>query len=402
MGGDPGGDNPLLHVLHIRKTQMLGRGHIAQKRGPRSSSSSAANRGGNVIVPRGDISHYRPQHIKRCAMTESLLDFHVRGDLIQRHMSGALHHNLNRFFPRSFRQFSQSDQFFYLGGIRSIRETAGTAGIPQTQSHVIFPADFQYFIEEFVKRIFLPRHFHPGKYDGTASGNNICQPFVLLELMCCFPINAAMDCHEVHSVLRMHPDNIDPFPGGNLLQRLMIINHRVINGNRTDHGRTILRKVPSKLPGIPEGTQIHNGLRPHFHSPVYLFILHLQICHVSGGSQIHVDFSLQHRTKSVRFQRFVPLIAGNDYLSFRHKAYKLCCRNFFFCRNGIHFFGENPPACSFHLCCIIHPYSFFPVRGLVCRECLCISARKPSAALPGRTPFIRKKTEHTHIGILRR
>src|SRR5699024_4204007 len=43
----------------------------------------------------------------------------------------------------------------------------------------------------------------------------------------------------------------------------MIINHRVIDGNRADHGRTFRRQLPAETSGVAIGTEIHNSLRSH-------------------------------------------------------------------------------------------------------------------------------------------
>ena len=68
-----------------------------------------------------------------------------------------------------------------------------------------------------IKRVFLSRHLHPCKNDGTATGYDIREPFIFLEAAGRRPVDAAVDRHEVHAVLGMHPHNIKPFLRRDLL-----------------------------------------------------------------------------------------------------------------------------------------------------------------------------------------
>ena len=129
---------------------------------------------------------------------------------------GAFHHNLYIFFPGTFCQFAQGDQLLDLGDIRGILDASGAAGVPETHGNVIFPADIQDFIIMLVERILLACHFHPGKDDGAAAGDDIGEALVTFEFSCGFFVDAAVDGHEVHAVLGVHAHYVKPLPGRDL------------------------------------------------------------------------------------------------------------------------------------------------------------------------------------------
>ena len=131
-------------------------------------------------------------------------------------MSGTFNNHLYVFFPGSFRQFTQSYQLFDLGNIPGVRDTAWSAGVAQAQCHIIFPADFQDMVIVLIERIFLSGHFHPGKDNRAAPGNNIGKAFVFLETACGSFIDPHMDSHKVHPVLGVHFYDVDPFLGSDL------------------------------------------------------------------------------------------------------------------------------------------------------------------------------------------
>ena len=144
-------------------------------------------------------------------MAQCFLDLHIGGDLVQRHMARSFDHYLNIFRPGALRQFAKSDQFLDLRGIGSVRQTARTAGVSQAQRDIILSADIQDFVKMLIEGVLFPCHFHPGKHDGTASGYNIHKTLIILEAFCRSPVHAAVDRHEIHSVFRVHPHNVDPF-----------------------------------------------------------------------------------------------------------------------------------------------------------------------------------------------
>jgi len=99
MSGYFGGDDTSPDIIHIRESEVLGRGDIAQEVCTGHSSQSSTDGSGNVIIPRTYIRHERSKNIKWRPMTELLLENHVGLDLVQRNMTRSLNHDLDTCIP---------------------------------------------------------------------------------------------------------------------------------------------------------------------------------------------------------------------------------------------------------------------------------------------------------------
>ena len=122
-----------------------------------------------MIITGGNVCYQGPQDIERCAFAERLLDFHVCGNLIKRHMARAFYNDLDILVPCLLGKLTQGNQLLDLGNIGSVRDTSGPAGVAQTEGYIIFLANLQDLVEMFKERVFKTGHFHPGEDDGTAS-----------------------------------------------------------------------------------------------------------------------------------------------------------------------------------------------------------------------------------------
>ena len=213
VGRDLAGNDALFHIVHVGQRQMFRRRNIAQKCRPAHSRHRAADRCGDVIVARSNIRDQRPQHIKRRALADGLLYFHVGRDLVQGHMTRPFHHHLHVFFPGPLGQFAQTHQLFDLALIRGIRQTARTAGVPQADGHIMFPADFQDLIIVFIKRIFFPRHAHPGKDETAAPAHKVHFPLSCANLFNGLARNAAVQGYKIHAVFRVQADYVNKISG---------------------------------------------------------------------------------------------------------------------------------------------------------------------------------------------
>ena len=122
-------DDALLNIFQIGQRQVFSGRHIAEEGSAAHSRYGTTDRGRDVIISRSDIGYQRAQYIERRSHAKGLLDLHVGGNLIQRHVTGPFYHDLHVLFPCPLCQFSQTNQLFDLADIRSIRQASGTAGI---------------------------------------------------------------------------------------------------------------------------------------------------------------------------------------------------------------------------------------------------------------------------------
>ena len=176
--------------------------------------------------------------------------------------------------------------------IASIGNRTRTAGIAEAERDIMLLADIQYLIKTGIEWILLPCQHHPCKDYRTAARYDIRMPCSSLDALCSASVYAAVDCHEVNTVLRVHPHNIQPFLGGNLLQCLVVINNGVVDRHCPDDRRALRRKPSAEHLRISKGAEVHDRLRPHIHRVLYLLHLNVQILAVPGGAQIHVDLRL--------------------------------------------------------------------------------------------------------------
>ena len=93
--------------------------------------------------------------MERCALTDGLLYFHICLNLIKRHMSRSLNHNLNVLFPCTFGQLAKTYKLLDLAYVCCVSQTSRTAGITKGDGHIILAADIQDLVVVFIERILL-------------------------------------------------------------------------------------------------------------------------------------------------------------------------------------------------------------------------------------------------------
>ena len=307
-----------------------------------------------MVIARGDVRDDRAEHIERCAVAQRFLNLHVRRDLIERHMAGTLDHDLHVFFPRALGQLAERDEFFNLRSVGRVLQAAGAACIAETERHVIFTANVENFVKILEERVLLAGHFHPCKNDGAAAGNDVHQTAVAFKLLRRLFIDAAVDGHEVYTVLRMHAHNVNPLARSDFAERLVVVNDRVIDRHGADHRRTLVRQLAAELLRIAEGAEVHNGLRAHFDRMIYFFKLHVKVGEVAGRAEIDVDLRLQHGAEAVRLYACMHLIARDDNLALRHERHEFFRLQMLFFGNFRHFRRKNALAGGIHLRCVFH------------------------------------------------
>ena len=135
-----------------------------------------------------------------------------------------------------------------------------------------------------IERVLFSCHFHPCKHDGTASGNDIHETFILFETSSSGTVHTAVDRHEIHTVFCVHTYNINPLFGSDLAKCFVIIYNCIIDRNSTDHCRTFGCKFAAEASGISVGTEVHDGFCSHFYCRMYFFIFHINVFPVSGNT----------------------------------------------------------------------------------------------------------------------
>ena len=110
---------------------MLFGGDVAEHGAAELSDHRRSDGGSDVIVARGDVGGQRPQGVEGRLVTVLELELHVLGDLVHRHVAGALDHHLNIVLPRLLGQLAQDLELSELGLVVGIGDAAWTQAVPQ-------------------------------------------------------------------------------------------------------------------------------------------------------------------------------------------------------------------------------------------------------------------------------
>ena len=346
---------------------MFGRRYITEKRRAVHGGDRTADRSRNVVIARRNIRHQRSQHIERSSHADTLLYLHIRRHLVQRNVSGALHHDLHIVVPCPFCQLSQTDQLLDLAHICGICQAPRAAGVPQRNGHIIFFTDLQYLVKIFIKRIFPACHAHPGKHQASSPADDIHLPFVLPDLLNGLSCNSAVKRHKIHTVFRMKPYHIYKIFCRQCGQISLIMNHAVIDRNGPDHNRAFSGQLlPERLRVAVTG-QIHDGLCPQPDGAHHFLHLHIVIFTVSGYAKIHIYFGPQHAPYAFRVQTGVASVGADYRFSLCHQFHKPFNRHLLLCRHCLHLPGSDSFSGCIHLCGItVHLI-------LLSSWCLCFS-----------------------------
>ena len=353
VSGDLGGHDALLYVLHIGQCQMLGGGHIAQEGRTAGRCHCAADGSRDVVVAGGDVGDEGSQHIEGCTHADALLDFHVGGDLIQRHMAGAFDHDLHVVGPGALGQLAQTDQLLDLADVGGIGQAAGTAGVAQRDGHIVLLADVQDLIEVLVERVLVAGHAHPGKDQRAAAADDVHLPLVGADLLDGLAGDAAVQGDEVHAVLGVQADHIHEVlrrQGGEVA---LVVDDRVIHRHGADHDRALVGQLLAEGLGVAVAGQVHNGLCAHVHGAHHLLHLDVVILAVAGDAQIDVDLGAQHAADALRVQAGVVLVGRDGDFALGHQLTDLLRGAVLLLGDDLHFLGHDALAGRVHLCGVI-------------------------------------------------
>ena len=294
VGGNFGGHDALLYVLHIGQCQMLGGGHIAQEGRTAGGCHCAADGSGDVVIAGGDIGDQRSQHIEGGAHADALLHLHVGGDLIQGHMAGAFYHHLHIVRPCALGQLAQTHQFLDLAHVGGVGQTAGTAGVAQRDGHVMLGADLADLVKVLVEGVLVAGHAHPRKHQRTAAAHDVHLALVLADLLDGLAGDAAVQGNKVHTVLCVQTHHIDEVLCGQLSQIALVVDDRIVHRHSADHHRALVGQLLAEGLGVAVAGQIHNGFCAHVHGTHHLLHLNVIVLAVAGDAKVHVDLGAQH------------------------------------------------------------------------------------------------------------
>ena len=349
VGGDPGGDDPLLHVVGVRQAEVLCRGHVAEEIRPAGRGDGPADGGGDVVIPRENVGDQGAQDVEGGLVADPLFQAHVGGDLVHGHVAGALDHHLDVLVPGPLGQGAQLDELGDLAGVGAVVQAAGAEGIPQADGHVELPEDVQHVVKILVEGVLVAGHLHPGKQQGAPPGDDVHLPLVPLEGLHRPAVQAGVDGHEVHPFLGVGPDHPQEVLGGDLQQVLFQVADGVVHGDGADHSGGHFDELPAEGVGLAIVGQVHDGLRPEAQGHADLVHLHLVIVGVPGDPQVYVDLGTQPLADPLGAEGGVTDVGGDGHLPQGHPLPEGLRLHVFLFRHGLHLRGDDALLGRFHL-----------------------------------------------------
>ena len=117
---------------------------------------------------------------------------------------------------------------------------------------------------------------------------------MLLDLVDGFACNTAVQGYKVNSVLSVQTDNINEILCRKCGKVTLIMNYAVINGNCSDHCRTLRRKLAAERLCVAVGREIHYRLCAHIDRSHNLFHFNVVILAVTGNAEVDIDLRAEH------------------------------------------------------------------------------------------------------------
>ena len=260
MRGDLRGHEALAHVGGVGQAQVLGRRDVAQEVGARRGGHGPADGGRDVVVSRGDVGDERPQHVEGRLVAQALLQLHVGGDLVERHVARALHHHLHARVPRAARELADLDELGDLPRVGGVVGGPGAHGVAQADGHVVLVQDGQHLVVELVERVLVAGGFHPGEDERPAAAHDVREAARLAEALDGAPVHAGVDGDEIHAVLGVRAHHVEEVLHRDGDERLLQVADRVVQGHGADHGRRLLDEGAAERGRLAAVRQVHDGL----------------------------------------------------------------------------------------------------------------------------------------------
>ena len=257
--------------------------------------------------------------------------------------------DLHVALPGPQRKLAQGHELVNLGGVAGVGQAARTARVAQRDGHVVGTADLEHLVEALIVGVLLPRHHHPGEHERTTARHHVHEAAVVLDTLGHGAVHAAVQGHEVHAVLGVHAQHVEPFVGGDVLERLAVVHHGVVDGHRADDGGALGRELAAEGPGVAEGREVHDRLGPHGHGVADLLHLHVEVAPVAAGAQVHVDLGLERKADAVGVEDRVVHVGGDHGLALGDERAQGFGVDALLGGDGLHLRGDDALAGGVHL-----------------------------------------------------
>jgi len=172
VSGDLIGDDAGLHVVTVRKTEVLLRRHVAKHRGAAPADHRGADRARDVVVARGAVRDERSKGVERGAVAGFDLFLDVFHHALHRDVAGAFNDHLHALRAGFLREFAERPEFGDLRLVTRVVDGARAETVSKAHRDVILREDVADLVKVRVEEVFRVMRDAPAGHDRAAAGND--------------------------------------------------------------------------------------------------------------------------------------------------------------------------------------------------------------------------------------
>ena len=206
----------------------------------------------------------------------------------------------------------------------------------------------------FVERVLLLVVQHPARDEGAAAAHDVHDATLLAHVLDRGARDAAVERHEVGTVLRLRFDRLQNVIVRHLDDSAMLLDGahgRLIERHRSDHDRRVLDDALAREVDVVPRREIHDGIRAAAHCLIELLELRLDLGERARGADVRVHLGPEPLAHTARHELFVVDIRADGDAASRHTLPDRLHRDAFFLRHALHRVRDLALAGQLHLRC---------------------------------------------------
>ena len=200
--------------------------------------------------------------------------------------------------------------------------------------------------------VLLPRHHHPGEHERPAARDDVHEAPVVAHALGDRTVHTAVQRHEVHAVLSVHAQHVEPLGGRDVAQGLAVVHHGVVDGHRADDGGALRGQLAAERPRVAIGGEVHDALGAHAHRVGDLLHLHVEVAPVAARAEVHVDLGAQREADAVGIEARMVHVGRDHRLALGDECAQVGDVDALLGGDGLHLRGRDALAGGVHLGCV--------------------------------------------------
>ncbi len=271
VGGDLVGHHALAHIVTVGQPQVLLGGHIAQQGATVPTDHGRPDGAGQVVVPRGDVGHQRPQGVEGSLVAPFQLAVHVLANQVHGDVAGPLVHDLHVEGPGPASQVALGPQLGELGLVVGIGNAAGPQAVADAEGHVVAGHDLADLVPVGVRKVLAVMGQAPLGVDGPAAaddaGDSLGGQRHVAEQQ------PRVNGEVIHSLLGLLDQRVAEDLPGQLLGLAFDLLEGLVDGHRADGHRAVADDPLAGFVNVAPGGQVHGRIRSPADRPDHLLDL---------------------------------------------------------------------------------------------------------------------------------